>query len=126
MGEEIDDDLIKTIDDEMGWVEEDGSSPSKTARDLGYHCKFMDGAFSSTAWCGPDGVWSVCVLSGIETTLLAKSFSALDKLYRKLRKRQNNPSIWKKYYSGLWKKRYFKWCCSGELSCDCQICRMGK
>jgi len=44
------DHIIKEIDKEMGWIEEDGSSPSKTAHDLGYHCKFMDGPFSATIY----------------------------------------------------------------------------
>ena len=120
---EYDDDVIKAIDEQMGWVEEDGSSPSKTAHDLGYHCKFLDGPFSATAWCGPNGVWTVCSLSGIRTTLLAKTFPALERLYRKMTERQNEANKWQAYYRALWERRYLKWMCSGIGSCDCQICR---
>lgn len=124
-----DDDLIAEIDKEMGWIEEDGSSPSKTARDLGMHCKFMDGPFSATAWGGPNEqthniVWSVCVLSGNRTTLLAKSFPALEKLYRKLREREPSTKRWLKYYSAMWERRYKKWCCKKDSSCECQLCRI--
>jgi len=121
---EYDDDMIKEIDDQMGWVEPDGSSPSKTARDKGLHCKFMDGPLSSTAWGRPGGVWSVCVLEGIETTLLAKSFPALERLYRKLRERQEEARDWKTYYSDLWERRYLKWCCRKDWFCMCQLCRI--
>ncbi len=123
---EYDDDLIRAIDKEMGWVEKDGSSPSKTARDKGMHCKFMDGPFGSTAWGNPNGVWSVCILAGIETTLLAKSFPALERLYQKLRERQKDNRDWKPYYSELWHKRYLRWCCTKKQSCDCQLCRVSR
>ena len=121
-----DDDLIAEIDKEMGWIEKNGSSPSKTARDLGVHCKFLDGSFSSaTAWYGTSKVWSVCVLGGvIETTLLARSFPALKKLFRKLWGRQSEPERWKPYYQSMWMRRYFKWICKKDDSCVCQICRI--
>lgn len=123
----FDDDLIATIDDEIGWVEDDGSSPSKTAKDKGMRCKFMDGAFSATAWLDSDGLWSVCVLRShgtIGTTLLAKSFKELERLYRKLQERNAEAEKWQEYYSSMWAKRYKKWV--HKEGDQCQLCRMGE
>ena len=120
---QFDDDIIRQIDKEMGWIERDGSSPSKTANKLGYSCKFIEGPFSGTAW-HKDGLWSVCILSGNKTTLLAKSFSALEVLYKKNIQRKTSKK-WLKYYSKMWKKRYKKWVCKSPSICDCQLCRMG-
>lgn len=121
-----DDNSIAKIDEEMGWIEEDGSSPSKTARDLGMHVKFLDG---HTAWVNPSGLWSLCILphssySDLQTTLLAKSYLALRKLYRKMQKRKNDPKRWQSYYSLLWEKRYRKWVHGKKQPCDCQLCRI--
>lgn len=122
----FDDDIIATIDKAMGWDDPPEESPSQIAKREGYHCKFIDGPFSSTAWVGRDGVWSVCVLSGIETTLLARSFKEVEKLYRRLRKRQENKKDkmkWKSYYHTMWETRYKKWICKKNSKCDCQLCR---
>ncbi len=107
----FDDDMIQAIDAVAGWVDDDGS-PSRTARALGYRCRFLDGPFSSTAWLSPAGVWSVCVFGRIETTLLAKSFSGLERLYRVLRARQcaANADSWIPYYVALWGRRHSRWC----------------
>jgi len=120
------DDIIAEIDKEMGWDDPPGTGPATIAKQKGYHCKFLDGPLSATAWYGPDKVWSLCVLSGIETTLLAKSFTALERMYRTLQKRANNLNNvqnWKIYYHNMWKKRYQKWICGKSQSCRCQLCR---
>lgn len=118
-----DDNLIAQIDKDMGWIEEDGSSPSRTAKKLGYHCKFMKGPFSDTAWYGDENrVWSVCLLSGNKTTLLAKSFSSLESLHKKNRERPTSER-WMKYYSDMWNRRYKKWYCKSPAECDCYFCR---
>jgi len=122
----FDDGLIAAIDKEMEWVEDDGSSPSKTAKDKGYHCKFMDGAFSATAWFSPDKLWSVCVIGThgtIGTTLLAKSFKEVERLYRKLLERNSEAKKWQEYYSSMWARRYEKWV--HKEGDECQLCRMG-
>lgn len=135
MGEKIayDNDVIRAIDEAMDWVEEDGSCPSKTADDHGYDCRFLDGAFSATAWRErATGLWSACVLNqrGIATTLLAKSFTMLERLYRKLCERgdagisQENSKRWNPYYSAMWERRYTRWCCKASVDCDCQLCRI--
>ncbi len=118
-----DDDLIAVIDDAKGWVKNDGSSPSKTARDLGAHCKFIGPMIP--AW-ESGGVWSVCILAGIRTTLLARSYDGLIRLYRKLKEREADDADarWMSYYSAMWERRYRRWVCDGVASCDCQLHRI--
>ena len=130
--------VIRKIDEGMGWVDENGSSPSKTADELGYDCKFLAGSlFSGPAWRErATGVWSACILNyrGITTTLLAKSFVALEHQYRVLHKRcdgnssWHNRDRWQKFYSDRWEKAYRKWCCKAGsgLKCDCQLCRIAE
>ena len=129
---QYDNDLIRQIDEDMGWVEEDGSSPSRTADARGMDCKFLEGAFGATGWRSREtGLWSVCVLSmrGITTTILAKSFSELCRLYQKLKERvehgteRQNRRRWRKYYSEMWERRYRKWRCEKSTGCECQLCR---
>ncbi len=123
--EKYDDDTIAKIDKAMGWVEEDGSCPSNTARELGMHCKFLG---TGMAWHDPQGIWSHCVLGGsIQTTLLAKSFISLERSYQTLvqrRKQINRQVYWQNYYSAMWERRYCKWICKQPGSCECQLCRM--
>lgn len=83
-----DNDVIKKIDKDMGWIEKDGSSPSKTADEQGYDCKFIEPLH--TAWRNrKTGLWSCCILNyrALCTTLLAKSFKALVNKNKKLRER---------------------------------------
>jgi len=117
MGEKVvyDNGTFRAIDEAMGWVEEGGSCPSKTADDHGCDGKFMGGLFSATAWRKrKTGLWSVCILNyhGITTTLLAKSFRQLERMYRKLHERcgadtrEVNQKRWQPYYKALWARRY--------------------
>ena len=113
-----DDDVIAQIDKDMGWVKK-GRSPSKTAKDLGYHCQFLG---TGTAWYGKNKVWSHSILSGNCTTLLAKSFSELERLYNKNKERPVTEE-WKKYYHDMWERRYKKWVCKSPRKCTCWFCR---
>ncbi len=126
MTETYDNDLIREIDGEMGWVEEDGSCPSKTADEQGYDCKFLEPW--ETAWRSrEDGVWSCCHIATHETfgtTLLAKSFGALKRLNDKFLERHEDPERWEDYYSDMWERRYKLWCCKDPEPCECQLCRM--
>ena len=135
-GEQVayDNDVIHAIDEAMGWIEPDGSSPSRTADQRGVDCKFLDGAFGGTGWRDrATGLWSTCVLDqrGIGTTLLAKSFSMLVKLRNKLVERagqgkpRQNKRRWQPYYRAMWERRYRRWCCKKPDECQCQLCRGG-
>ena len=128
-----DDDLITEIDKEMGWDETGELPPSAVAESKGYHVKFLgDPFFGGTAWCSPEGLWSVCVLRGrpesIGTTLLAKSFDAVNHLYKCLilRDKENKPELWNPYYRAMWERRYRQWCCKSPSTCECQLCRTEK
>ena len=128
---QLDNDLIKQIDKNMGWVEKDGSSPSKTANERGVDCKFISPG--QAAWrTRKTGLWSTCIISyGLTTTLLAKSFSELVRLNFVLRQRldqANRKQIkrWQKYYKAMWVRRYRRWSCKKPDECICQLCRSGK
>jgi len=108
--------LLKAIDAEAAGAAEANNCDGK----------FLDGPFSATAWHNrKSGVWSVCVLTGIRCTLLAKSFAALTALYRKLKERESEGyAKWRPYYRAMWERRYRKWCCRKPGPCSCQLCRM--
>lgn len=121
---------LRAVDEAMGWVEKDGSSPATVAESqaVAGHIIGHNHGLPVVAWKA-DGVWSYCVLNyhGLTATLLAKSRSGITDLLNTLRKRvtdEQSAASWQSYYHALWKRRYRKWCCLKPKACNCQLCRI--
>lgn len=123
---------LRAIDEALGWVEPDGSSPASVAESQGVssHIVGSQMGLPDVFWQS-HGTWSYCVLHrhGLTTTLLARSQKGLSRLLNKLYERVNSEvtgSKWRPYYNGLWDRRYRKWVHRPGGGCDCQLCRMGR
>jgi hypothetical protein len=123
---------LRAFDKGMGWIDEDGSSPAAVAEREGVAGHIIGEKYGIpvVVW-ERGGTWSYCVLSRytLGTTLLARSESGLLKLLLKLYERvrsEKDAKRWQPYYSVLWEKKYRKWCCTGDRSCKCQLCRMAR
>lgn len=124
--------VLRQLDKDAGWVDSGGASPSSRAEEAGVagHIIGLHLGMPVVAW-EHDGLWSYCVLNryGLGTTLLARSKAGLLRLLRNLRHRVRDDSDgrqWQSYYSGLWARRYRKWCCISSRGCKCQLCRIAK
>lgn len=111
--------ILRSLDEEFGWVEPDGSSPSSVAESLGMRAVIIgvESGLPQVAWGNPSGVWALPAI--YEAPLLARSPRFLTYLV--------GLNLTKEQKSALHSRRYNRWCCTKDAAtCDCQNCRVAR